>query len=297
MRGSPYADLNRPPLREHALRRALVVTGGFWTDLRVLSETGSTNADVVNAARAGAPEGLVVIAESQTAGRGRLGRHWQSPARAGITFSTLLRPPAGLPSARLGWLPLLAGVALAEAVGRVAVVEAALKWPNDLLVRSAAYQVADGTGYGKCAGLLAEAVTDAAGAAEPPPIVLGVGLNVSQAAHELPPPPDPAAVPATSLTLAGAAMTDRDPLLRAILRTFAEWYGRWRDSGGDADSTGLREAYRQTCVTLGRTVVVALPNGALLSGRASDVDTEGRLVLATAHGDRAIAAGDVRHVR
>src|SRR5690606_19616938 len=218
--GSPYSDLTRPPLREHDLRQALVTPGGVWTDVRVLTVTESTNADVASAAQAGAPDGLVVIAENQTAGRGRLGRRWEAPPRSALTFSVLLRP--GVPAARLGWITLLAGVAVAESVGRVAVVDAVLKWPNDLLVRSAlaggaeqveqpgrapserAQPVSGGQGaeYGKCGGILAEALPDER-------VVVGIGLNVSQRADELPPVPAPA-FPPTSLALAGAAMTDRD---------------------------------------------------------------------------------------
>src|SRR5262249_31924491 len=113
MASSPYTDLDRPPLHEAALRRALVVPGGLWTELRVVTEAGSPNADLAARARDGAPEGLVLVAERQPAGRGRLGREWRSPARAGIAVSVLLRPGAAdeprpaVPPARLGWLPLL----------------------------------------------------------------------------------------------------------------------------------------------------------------------------------------------
>src|SRR2546427_7481658 len=141
---SPYTRLDRPPLRAAALRRALVVPGGLWTDLRVVAQTGSTNADVAAAARNGAAEGLVVTAEWQSSGRGRLDRRWTLPPRAGLAVSALLRP-TGIPPSRLGWLPLLAGVALVEAVRRVSEVDAVLKWPNDLLVDAR-----------KCAGILAE---------------------------------------------------------------------------------------------------------------------------------------------
>jgi BirA family biotin operon repressor/biotin-[acetyl-CoA-carboxylase] ligase len=280
---SPYTDLNRPPLREAALRRALVVPGGLWTGVRVVPETGSTNADLLATARAGAPEGQIVVAERQNAGRGRLGRQWQAPARAGLTFSVLLRPD--VPSARLGWLPLLAGVALAEAVGRVAMVEAVLKWPNDMLVRR------DGV-EAKCAGLLAEAVANGRTG-----IVLGVGVNVSQRADELPPRAGDAP-PATSLALVGAVTTDRDPLLRAILRRLAERYVEWRDAGGDATASGLRTAYRDMCVTLGRDVRVLLPGAESVAGTASEVDDDGRLVLRLDNGaTRTVPAGDVVHVR
>jgi BirA family biotin operon repressor/biotin-[acetyl-CoA-carboxylase] ligase len=265
---SPYTDLERPPLNEAALRRALLVPDGLWSDLRVVAETGSTNADVASAAREGAAEGLVLVAERQTAGRGRLGREWESPARAGIAASVLLRP-GGIDAARYGWLPLMAGVALAEGVRRVAEVDAVLKWPNDLLVADR-----------KCAGILAEV-------AAPGAVVVGIGLNTTLREHELPGPD------ATSLALAGAVSADRDPLLRAVLRAFAVWYTRWRAAGGDADASGLREAYVFHCGTLGRDVVVQLPDGTELSGRAEAVDADGRLVV----DGRALAAGDVKHVR
>ena len=281
MGGSPYADLTRPPLRSADLRRALV-TGDLWTDVQVVAETGSTNADLAARARAGAGEGLVLVAEWQTSGRGRLDRHWEAPPQSSIMVSVLLRPP--VPPARLGWLPMLAGVAVVESIGRLAVVDARLKWPNDLLVRPA---VGEG-GYGKCAGVLAEAVGDA--------VVVGIGLNVSQRADEVPPPVGPA-FPATSLALSGAAFVDRDPLLRAMLRALAEWYARWREVEGDPGSSGLRAAYREHCLTLGTEVRVTLPGGEVVTGVASDVDLDGRLVVVSPAGVRPLAAGDVEHVR
>ncbi|MEJ3742041.1 biotin--[acetyl-CoA-carboxylase] ligase [Actinomycetes bacterium KLBMP 9797] len=278
---SPYTDLDRPPLNARNLTRALVRPGGLWSRVDLRAETSSTNADALQAARDGEPEGLVVVAERQTAGRGRRDRVWVSPPRAGITMSVLLRPgrpdvdrawPAAPPSA-YGWLPLLAGVALVETATRVAEVPAVLKWPNDLMV-----------GDAKCAGILAEG---AAGA-----VVVGIGLNVTLRAHEL-----PADRPATSLQLAGAELTDRDPLLRALLRAFATWYDRWRLAAGDAEACGLREAYRHHCGTLGREVQVRLPAGNELSGLATAIDADGRLVVRDAAGDHPIAAGDVVHVR
>ena len=253
-----------------------------------MSVTGSTNADVVALARSGTPEGLVVVAECQTTGRGRLDRRWLAPPRAGLTFSVLVRPGADVPTHRIGWLPLLGGVALAEAVQRVASVDATLKWPNDLLVRASA---ADQAVPGKCAGLLAEAVpgTDA--------VVLGIGVNVSQTAAELPAPPDREAMPATSLVLAGATGTDRETLLIAILGRLADWYARWRRAAGDPDESGLRAAYRQICLSLGRVVTVSLPDGGQVHGTASDVDADGRIVVRAEDGEYSLAAGDVRHVR
>src|ERR1700759_2827309 len=140
---SPYNDLDRPPLSARGLTRALVPPGSFWTRLDLRAETGSTNADAAEAAHRGEPEGLIVVAEQQVAGRGRRDRQWLSPPRAGLTVSVLLRPGrahdeygwAPAPTGMYGWLPLLAGVALLGAVQRVAEVEASLKWPNDLLVK------------------------------------------------------------------------------------------------------------------------------------------------------------------
>ncbi len=283
---SPYADLSRPPLRENTLRQALVRPGSPWTALRVVPETTSTNSDLVEAARSGAAHGSVLVAERQTAGRGRLDRRWQAPPQSSVTMSVLLRPGPAVPAARLGWLPLLAGVALVDAVNRLALVDAALKWPNDLLVRSG---LAADEGYGKCAGILAELAGDA--------VVVGIGLNVTQRADELPPPVDPQAYPATSLALVGSACTDRDPLVRAVLRSLAQWYERWTDAGGDPDPSGLRAAYRQYCSSLGHRVVVLIPGDEVVEGTATDIDADGRLIVDTPAGSRLLAAGDVLRVR
>jgi BirA family biotin operon repressor/biotin-[acetyl-CoA-carboxylase] ligase len=284
MADSGYTDLDRPPLSERALTRALVQPGGLWSRIEIREETGSTNADAAGAARDGASEGLVVVAERQVAGRGRRDRQWLSPARAGLTLSVLLRPavadperdwPAADPGA-FGWLPLLAGVALAGAVSRVADVEAALKWPNDLLIEDR-----------KCAGILAEMAGDA--------IVVGIGLNVSTRAEEL---PETTGVPATSLRVAGAGSLDRDPLLRALLRGLERWYGGWREAGGDAEMCGLLGEYRRLCSTIGRQVRVLLPGGGELTGEAATVDRDGQLVIRTVEGaEHRVSAGDVLHVR
>jgi BirA family biotin operon repressor/biotin-[acetyl-CoA-carboxylase] ligase len=156
-----------------------------------------------------------------------------------------------------------------------------LKWPNDLLL-----------GGAKCAGILAEGVPDAAGG---PAVVLGVGLNVTLRADEL--PESPTGLPATSLRLAGAEVTDRDPLLRATLRGVATWYDRWRAADGDAAASGLRGAYLSRCATVGKQVRVLLPGGADFAGAATGVDDSGRLVVRTGEGDRTVAAGDVLHLR
>jgi BirA family transcriptional regulator, biotin operon repressor / biotin---[acetyl-CoA-carboxylase] ligase len=284
-----HVSVDRPPLRKAALTRALVLPDGLWSRVEVVTETGSTNADVSRSARLGVAEGLVRMAENQRAGRGRLDRTWQAPPRSGLTMSVLLRP--AVPNARLGWLPLLAGVAVAQACDALPGVDAGLKWPNDVLVRVSG----DAGRWGKCGGILAETVPPelpTAGLA----CVVGIGINVFQDVAELPEPRDCLAYPATSLALAGAAV-DRESLTVAVLGALADWYQRWVAVAGDPVTSGLREAYRAICLTMGREVQVSLPGGASVVGRVSDIDGDGRLVVATSAGRRALAAGDVHHVR
>ncbi|MCC2279454.1 biotin--[acetyl-CoA-carboxylase] ligase [Streptomyces sp. ET3-23] len=272
--GSRWSDLDRPPLNAAALRRALVRPGGLWTSLDVVQRTGSTNTDLV---ASGGTEGAVLVAEEQSAGRGRLDRTWTAPARSGLFFSVLLTPGPAVPVARWGWLPLLAGVATATALSRAAGVDTALKWPNDLLV------TVDGTER-KTGGILAERAGDS--------VVVGIGLNVTLRADELPVPG------AGSLALAGAQVLDRDPLLRAVLRSVEDWYGQWRAVDGDPAACGLQDTYAAGCATLGRTVRAELPGGRALVGEAVAVDGDGRLVLATAEGvQEPVGAGDIVHLR
>ncbi len=250
-----YDDLDRPPLRARALTRALAPDG--WR-VEVLASTGSTNAVVADRARSGEPAGLVVVAEAQTAGRGRLDRSWVSPPRAGLTLSVLVRPD--LAPDRFAWLPLLTGLAVATALREVAEVDAVLKWPNDVLVEGR-----------KVCGVLVEV-------AAPGAAVLGVGLNVTTRSDELPHDG------ATSLRLAGAGTTDRGTLLRALLRALTSVLD-------DVDTA--RHAYRDACATLGAVVRVELPDGQVVEGTATEVDDGGRLVVDR----RAYAAGDVVHLR
>jgi BirA family transcriptional regulator, biotin operon repressor / biotin---[acetyl-CoA-carboxylase] ligase len=233
--------------------------------VEVVPQAGSTNALVADRARDGAPAWLAVVTEHQVAGRGRLDRTWETPDRAALTFSVLLRP--GRPGPEWPWLPLVAGVAAVRAL-RDHGVPAGLKWPNDVLVDDA-----------KLAGILAERVD----APDGPAAVLGIGLNVSQSADELP------VETATSIALATGSAPDRTDLLLSLLDRLHEAYDAWSAGGGAA----LRPAYLGACVTLGREVRVSLPGGGVLTGPAEDVDASGRLVVAGA----AVAAGDVLHVR
>jgi BirA family transcriptional regulator, biotin operon repressor / biotin---[acetyl-CoA-carboxylase] ligase len=264
-------------LRPRELRERILADSRLWSEVRVAAETGSTNADLIAAARDGAPEGVVLVAERQTSGRGRLGRTWIAAPGAALTFSVLLRP-AAVPPAGRGWLPLLAGVAVAAGIRAQTGLDVSLKWPNDVLAR--------GQGQaGKLAGILAEQAGDA--------IVVGTGLNVTASPAGLP--------PATAISLAdlGATSTDREALLTAILRELEHWYLRWvrGEPPGDALASGLRAEYLRSCGTIGRDVRVELPVGASLHGRACDVDATGRLLVAAGDGVEAVSAGDVVHVR
>jgi BirA family transcriptional regulator, biotin operon repressor / biotin---[acetyl-CoA-carboxylase] ligase len=265
-----WSDLDRPPLDGPALAASLTRDSGLWRSLEVVPEIGSTNAALVAAAASDEPEGAVLVAEHQVAGRGRLDRVWTSPPRAGLTVSFLLRPD--VPAARRGWLPLLTGVALAEAVGEVTGVRASLKWPNDLLAL-------DGR---KLAGILAESSGTA--------VVVGVGLNVSTTADELPDT-------GTSLSGVTGATVDRAPVLLGFLRAVERRYRRWTAALGDPVSSGLAADYLAWSSTVGSEVVVSLPDGATLEGTARAVDWDGRLVVATPEGQVELASGDVRHVR
>jgi BirA family biotin operon repressor/biotin-[acetyl-CoA-carboxylase] ligase len=245
----------------------------------VLDASSSTNAELAARARAGEPAGLVLVAEHQTAGRGRLDRVWVTPPRAALTFSVLLAPD-GVPAGSWPWLPLLAGLAVAAGVRRAAGVEVALKWPNDVLVET-------GPGPGKLAGILVERVECPAG----PVAVLGVGLNVTSTRAELPVPT------ATSLLLAGAPDPDRGALLSAILDELAASYAGWNGAGGDPVRSGLHASYLAACTTVGREVRVDLPDGGTLTGVAESVDVDGRLRVRTAAGVQVLGAGDVVHAR
>ena len=270
---SRWSDLERPALDAAALTAALTRESRLWRSVEVVGQIGSTNAELVARAGAdgdGAPEGTVLVAEHQDAGRGRLDRVWTSPPRAGLTVSVLLRPD--VPAARRGWLPLLTGVALAEAVGQVPGIRSALKWPNDLLA-------ADGS---KLAGILAEVAGGA--------VVIGTGVNVSTRPDELP-------EGASSLAMEAGRTVDRAPVLLEFLRALERRYSAWTAVLGDPVQSGLARDYLAWCATVGTGVVVTMPDGSTLEGVAEAVDWDGRLVVRTPGGTVELASGDVRHVR
>ncbi|HEY5981489.1 MAG TPA: biotin--[acetyl-CoA-carboxylase] ligase [Microlunatus sp.] len=259
------------PLDTERLNAELAGADRLWRTAEVVAETGSTNADLATRARAGEPAGLVLATDHQVSGRGRLGRTWSAPAGSSIAMSVLLRPERD--PATWTWLPLLAGLAVADTLRAVAQVPALLKWPNDVLV-----------GDAKVCGILAERVDSPQG----PACVLGLGINIHLTADELP------VSTATSLAVLRPGRSFvRAEIMATVLATLAVLYHRWED-GLDAD---LAAQYVARSGTLGRSVRVLTGGGASVTGEAVGVDAEGRLRVRTPAGVEIFAAGDVTHLR
>ncbi len=251
----------------------LPLSRGIAPLIELLPEIGSTNAEL--AARASAtsqPHFTVLATTSQTAGKGRLGRTWVAPPGKTIAVSVLLRPQP-VDGDRLGWLPLLAGLAMTDAVNTLVHEHSVtLKWPNDVQI--------DGL---KVSGLLAQLV--------PSGVIIGAGLNLTMAPDELPTPTS------TSLTLVGVPETDIvDAALAAYLEALKSHYDAFAAADFDA-AKGLRTAVVAACSTIGRSVRVQLPGGDDLYGTAVGIDSLGRLEVKTRNGVVAASAGDVTHLR
>lgn len=221
-------------------------------------------------AEEGAEEGTLVLAETQEAGRGRLGRSWASPYGLGLWFSLVLRP--FLPPAEAPKATLLAAVAVAQAVERVAGVRCGIKWPNDLYLPG-----------GKLCGILTElkGQTDAVEY-----LILGIGINVNQRQEDFPPELRPQA---TSLLIETGRRIDRIVLLRACLEEFEARYRPWVQSRSEQ----WMQDWRELNITIGRRVQVTFLKETFV-GRAVDVGTDGSLVVEGDNGERRVfRAGDV----
>jgi BirA family biotin operon repressor/biotin-[acetyl-CoA-carboxylase] ligase len=238
----------------------------IW-DVRRHADIDSTNREAAELARAGAPEGVVVVADHQTAGRGRLGRTWEAPPGSSLLLTVLLRPT--LDATRLHLVTMAVALAAADACRAVAGFSPQLKWPNDLMVADR-----------KLAGILAEAAFEGNVVRW---AVVGIGLNVNW----------PVDLPAELADIAVAANhvagqpVDRERLLAELLARLEVRYS-------SIDS--LVKDYRARCATIGRDVRVEL-GGEVLTGRVADVDDDGHLLVDTGDGVRTVAAGDVVHVR
>ncbi len=257
---------------------AAAVRGTRWHEVSVVPTTGSTNADLADGVRAGDEPGRVLIADVQTAGRGRHLRPWSAPAGTQLSVSVTVAVPAAA-APRAGWLSLVTGVAAVAAVRETTGLTAGLKWPNDVLL-----EAAPGLRGGKTAGILSELATGPDGSLV---AVIGTGLNTTLAAEDVP------VETATSLRLAGAEDPDRTALAIAYLRHLDKGLAAWAD-----DPAAARAEYLAECVTVGQRVRVELPADEVLLGTAVDVDVEGRIVVQDEAGKRhVLSAGDVTHLR
>ncbi len=258
----------RQTLDREALHAALLRPGGRWRALEVHAELGSTNAE---AARVGVPW-HVVVADHQAAGRGRLGRTWEAPLGTSVAVSAVL-PLQPAQAASSGWVPLLAGLAVARALPGVATVTPGLKWPNDILLAE--------DGWRKVSGVLCEVHGDV--------VVVGIGINVDQRRDELP------VDTATSLRLCGAPGLSREHVIAVVLGHLASLHDDLTTGG--AALGAARAAYRSCCRTIGMEVDLHAADGQVRRVRAVAVDDEGRLVVRDGQAEYAVAAGDVTHVR
>ncbi len=272
----------------------LALVGSRFADVRWVAETGSTNADVLELARQGEAEGVVLVADHQTAGRGRLGRTWQAPVDGSLLCTILLRPPASIAPATTMAVAVAASSAVEELTGRAP----RLKWPNDLVWPG------DGSDPDrKLAGILAEVDWPAAsqissGWREPKPqerlvVAVGIGINVAWG-DDVPEDLADLAVALNHLT-APEVPPARTDLLVAMLRHLDDRYAALL--AGPAGAAALRDAWRERSATLGRRVRIDL-GADDLEGTAVDVTDEGHLVIETLEGERrTIAVGDVIHLR
>lgn len=232
--------------------------------------TGSTQNDLAIQIREGdSGDGDVLAAEFQSAGRGRMDRSFVAPPHSALLFSFFIKPLRD--SADWGWLPLLAGQAVSAAIGSHCTLNAdcmpELKWPNDILMKEK-----------KIAGILSERIDYRNGAG----VIIGIGINVHLGEDELPVPT------ASALNLQGCGECNRDELLIAILRSFADYLERW-----ESGDTGLVREYHARSATIGRQIRIESPDGTLREAIAVGVDKSGALVLANGE---LLMVGDVVHL-
>lgn len=263
------ADPNseRAPLTAEGVAKALSTEGVTWPRPQLLVHVGSTNDQVLELAANGAAEGTCVVAEEQVAGRGRRDRTWASPPGAGLWCSVLVRA-GDVPRDRWALVPIAAGLAARAAIAGSG-VDAVLKWPNDVVV------LVSGE-VRKLAGVLVQA-----GAGDA--LAVGIGINVSLRIDELPVPT------ATSIAMSGGS-TDRAALLAQLLAALSAQLELWR-----SDPAALLAEFRESCATVGKAVVVDLPDGRQVRGEAVDIDAHGHLVVEASGNRETFSAGDVVH--
>ncbi len=277
--GVAYVDGWPVDLGTAAVVKSIRKGGGSWRSVTVFPELSSTNSVGQALAAAGCPTGVVLVSDLQTAGRGRLDRTWEAPAGTSAMFSVVLHPADE--AHEWGVLPLLAGVAVCEAMEFVTGVPTGLKWPNDLVLRDE--DAPSGRG-GKVGGILAERD------AETGAVILGVGINVDLAEADLPVPA------ATSLTLAGVPRPRRAKLIGRALSRIEHWYTAWDAVGTEpAALDRLLDAYRDRCTSIGAELRVVRPGAGDLVGVGAGIGPRGELLVATDGGEVPVVVGDVVH--
>jgi len=249
----------------------------FAKRLDWVASTGSTNSDLIASATAEPvtyPHFSVLVTSEQTAGRGRSGRKWQAPAGSSLFVSVLLRP-GSVAATQFAWLPLIAGMSMANAISQFAGSQRAeVKWPNDVLI-----------GDKKVCGVLSELLPDASA------VVVGAGVNVFQSQEQLP------VETATSLFLEKITIESLDELLAAYLKDLRLHLDDFIALAGELGATHLHEQISTTCSSVGREVRVLLPNDHQFVGKAIAIDSIGRLVVQNESETRSVSVGDVVHLR
>jgi BirA family biotin operon repressor/biotin-[acetyl-CoA-carboxylase] ligase len=258
MPGNPYSAIERG------------AAGAVGWKIHYFDEVGSTQRVAAEMAEAGAAEGTVVVAERQTAGRGRLGRSWHSPAGVNLYATIILRPRS--PSSEVARLSLVAGVATAEALATVAPDLVALKWPNDVWLKGR-----------KAGGIIAEAVTDSAQRLSC--VLLGIGLNLNLVADEI---PEELRDKATSVRIATGRRCDRIAIAAALFNRLDSRYMEAEAEGFAA----MRDEYEKYSALTGKRVTV-INGAARTNGRVTGIDADGALMLATDSGSSRVLAGEV----
>lgn len=270
----PPAPLSLDAIRPHLATRVI------GTTLHLHDEVDSTNRVLADLAHQGVPDGTVVVAESQTGGRGRWGRTWLSPRGLNLYVSILLA--RALPLETVTWTPMLAAVAVLRAIRTLTTIDPRLKWPNDVLA------IRDGVGR-KLAGILCDAI--GTGPASRRAMVVGIGINVNMPAEAF---PEELRTTATSLLIETGSSVDRGQLLTALLGELEQLYDHACAHGPGS----IAAAYQAACDTIGKPVRVELIGSEQTEGTAEGLASDGALRLRTKNGKvLEIRAGDVVHLR
>jgi BirA family transcriptional regulator, biotin operon repressor / biotin---[acetyl-CoA-carboxylase] ligase len=251
-------------------------TAAKWpVPIRYVESTGSTNDDLMTAGDAGAPAWTVLVADHQTAGRGRLGRSWEAPPGSSLLVSVLLRPAIRPSEAPI--LSLFSAITLLQAIEESSGLSVSCEWPNDLVTREGR----------KLGGVLLESRIEGGRLLH---VVIGVGVNLTQTLDDF---PDDVRLPPTSLVLEGA---DPAPFPEGILWMYLFRLRQRLDLDHEYFVPWVAQTYSNWCATVGRRVRATTVDGAVVEGTATDVDATGALVLETADGEARVAFGELERL-